>query len=140
MSLFRATPSRATHELAFVTGGSVNLYEIQRVLNMFGIRFDQAARNAVIELAEEMASYNSVCDELKKQFEKLDVDVSGRIDKQELKHVVLNPEIDLSPFGWNMHQDYGQLSAVDVIFEEMDVSRDACITWDEFVSVCKQRL
>ena len=118
----------------------MNLCEIQRVLNLFGISFDQTARNAVIELAEEMASYNSVCDGLKKQFEKLDVDVSGRIDKQELKQVVLNPEIDLSSFGWNMHQDYGQLRAVDVIFEEIDVSRDAFITWDEFVSVCKQRL
>jgi Ca2+-binding EF-hand superfamily protein len=123
-----------------VTGGSVNLYEIQHVLNLFGITFDQTGRNAVIQLAGEMAGYNSVCEELRKQFENLDVDVNARIDKQELKRVVLNPEIDLRQFGWNLHQNYGQLSAIDMVFEEINVSGDEFISWDEFVSVCKQRL
>jgi Ca2+-binding EF-hand superfamily protein len=118
----------------------VNLYEIQHVLNLFGITFDQTGRNAVIQLAGEMAGYNSVCEELRKQFEKMDVDVNGIIDKQELKRVVLNPEIDLRQFGWNLHQNYGQLSAIDMVFEEINVSGDEFISWDEFVSVCKQRL
>ena len=123
-----------------MSGGSVNLYEIQHVLDLFGIKFNQDGRNAVIELAGQMSGHDAVCDELRKQFEKLDMDMNDNIDKPELKQVLLNPEIDLSPFGWAMHQNYGDVSAIDLIFEEIDASANKFISWDEISSVCKQRL
>jgi Ca2+-binding EF-hand superfamily protein len=122
--------------------GSVNLYEIQHVLDLFDIHFDRAGRDAIIDLAADMSGHDAVCDRLKEQFVKVDLDSSLEIDSSELKKAMGNPEIDLRPFGWNLREDlgHGGSSVLNLYFEEIDAEGDGSISWDEIQTVCKQRL
>ena len=121
-------------------GGSVNLYEIQHVLSLFGIQFDAAGRDAIINLTAEMSGNEVLKDELKEELTKLGLDLNVPIDREKLMEAIthIDLHVGLSHFGWDTQGDNAH--ALDVVLEEMVSANEGEASWYDFFEVCEHRL